>query len=177
MLPLFPASPRSERRTQIYVRGNRLVFHDNKKFRHRPQSAADVERNPCAFWMDAAASQFWASGRPNGHGRYCHGIVHKISEVRSKRPGLAGLTVSYCQTVMVRCCSIRCSIWTGYDDIDIDQVRNFRQLGSRTGGSSRIRPRPRHRDHDGAARPRHCQCRRHGLRGADDGSAVRRRYR
>ena len=53
---------------------------------------------------------------------------------------------------------------TGYAAMTRDELRNFRQLGSRTAGSSRIRTRPRHRDDDGTTRPGHYDGRRHGTR-------------
>ena len=80
---------------------------------------ADVERNPCAFYGCRAAGQS-GIGRPNGHGRYCHGVVHKISG-RFKRPGLAAETVSYCQTVMVQLLYSLLYL-TGYDDIDLIRI-------------------------------------------------------
>ena len=55
---------------------------------------------------------------------------------------------------------------TGYPDMDIEQLKSFRQLGSRTPGPPRIWPRPRHRDDDRAARPGSRQRGRHGSRRA-----------
>ena len=64
---------------------------------------------------------------------------------------------------------------TGYPDMTIDELKRFRQLGSRTAGPSRIRPRRRHRDHDRPARPGPRQRGRHGARRAHAGGALRRR--
>lgn len=51
---------------------------------------------------------------------------------------------------------------TGYEDMTIDEIKRFRQFGSKTMRPSRIRSRHRHRNDHRSARPGHCQRRRHG---------------
>ena len=53
---------------------------------------------------------------------------------------------------------------TGYADMTMDEIRRFRQLGSRTAGHPGIRPRGGDRDHDGPPRTRHCDGGRNGAR-------------
>ena len=48
---------------------------------------------------------------------------------------------------------------TGYG-LELDDLKNFRQLGSPTAGPSRVRPRGRDRDHHGPARAGHLELRR-----------------
>ena len=55
---------------------------------------------------------------------------------------------------------------TGYADMTLEELKRFRQLGCRTAGPPRIRPRQRHRDHHRAARPGAGQRRGHGARRA-----------
>ena len=63
---------------------------------------------------------------------------------------------------------------TGYSDITLDDIKNFRQLGQPLRGPSRVRPRRRRRDDDGPARSRHRDRRRHGARRAHSRVALRR---
>ena len=51
---------------------------------------------------------------------------------------------------------------TGYEELTLDEIRNFRQLGSKTSRASGVRGVPRHRDNHGATRARSRQCGRHG---------------
>ena len=51
---------------------------------------------------------------------------------------------------------------TGYEEITLDEIRNFRQLGSKTAWASGVRAVPRHRDNHRPTGARSRQCRRHG---------------
>src|SRR6266702_2211767 len=62
----------------------------------------------------------------------------------------------------------------GYEEMTIDQLQNFRQLGSRTAGTRVCR---RHREHHRTPRAGHRQRRRHGRGGDASGGPVRRRPR
>ena len=66
---------------------------------------------------------------------------------------------------------------TGYPDVTLDEIRNFRQLGSKTPGHPGVRPHARRRDHHGSAGPGPRQRRRHGDGGAPSQCALRRRSR
>ena len=66
---------------------------------------------------------------------------------------------------MRRCCSTRRCISCGYD-LSLDDIKQFRQWGSKTPGPSGSRPHRRRRDHDGPARPGDLQRGRHGVRRA-----------
>ena len=66
---------------------------------------------------------------------------------------------------------------TGYPDMTLDELKRFRQLGSRTAGHPERGHASRHRDHDRTARPGDRQFGRHGARRADAGGRVRRRDR
>ncbi len=55
---------------------------------------------------------------------------------------------------------------TGYPDMTIDELKHFRQLGSRTAGHPEYGHGDRHRDDHRAARPGPRQCGRHGARRA-----------
>ncbi len=57
----------------------------------------------------------------------------------------------------------------------IDEIKRFRQIGSKTAGPSRIRPYPGRRDHHRSARPGSRQRRRHGAGRAHAECALRRR--
>ena len=65
----------------------------------------------------------------------------------------------------------------GYPGLDIEDLKQFRQLGSKTAGPSRIWPRAGRRDDHRAARPGPRHRRRHGDRRAPPGGAFRRRTR
>ena len=51
---------------------------------------------------------------------------------------------------------------TGYPGMTLEEIKNFRQLGSKTAGPPRVRPRAGHRDHHRSAGPGPRQRRRHG---------------
>ena len=62
---------------------------------------------------------------------------------------------------------------TGYG-LTLDDLKNFRQLGSPTAGPPRVRARRRHRGHHRSARPGHLDVRGAGARGAHAGRALQR---
>ena len=62
---------------------------------------------------------------------------------------------------------------TGYP-LAMEELKNFRQLGSRTAGPPGARARHRHRDHDGPAGPGSRERRRHGAGGEEAGRAFNR---
>ena len=64
---------------------------------------------------------------------------------------------------------------TGYPDMTMAEIRNFRQLHSRTAGAPGIWRSARNRDHDRASGTGVGQRRRHGAGRADDECALRRR--
>ena len=70
----------------------------------------------------------------------------------------------------------RCSTSPGYD-LTLDDLRDFRQWGSKTPGSPRARPHRRRRGHHRPARPGHRQRGRHGDRRAPAARPLRRRRR
>ena len=51
-----------------------------------------------------------------------------------RRPTGRTATGSCCRTAMARCCSTGCCYLTGYPDMTLDELKRFRQLGSRTAG-------------------------------------------
>ena len=56
-------------------------------------------------------------------------------------------------------------LWlTGYPEITIDDLKNFRKVGSPTAGHPEYGHAAGHRDHHRPARPGHRQCRGHGDR-------------
>ena len=98
------------------------------------------------------------------------------NSTRSIRTGPTA-TASCCRPDTARCCFTRCCYLTGYEDMTIDQIENFRQLGSRTAGHPGIWPCHRHRDDDRPARPGLRQLGRHGARRAHPQRRIRRRPR
>ena len=62
---------------------------------------------------------------------------------------------------------------TGYPAMTIDEIKRFRQLGSKTPGHPENFVTTGHRDHHRPARPGHRQCGRHGDRRAPYGRGVR----
>ncbi len=74
-------------------------------------------------------------GMPHGHGRRGHGAVHPLPQVRRRpTPRWADrdrfvLSAGHGSMLLYAIAYL-----TGYVDIDIEQIKNFRQLGSRTPG-------------------------------------------
>ena len=62
---------------------------------------------------------------------------------------------------------------TGNKDMTLDQIKNFRQLGSHDAGPSGKFPHQGHRDHHRPARPGHRHRGRHGAGGEDAGRRIR----
>ncbi len=63
---------------------------------------------------------------------------------------------------------------TGYEGVTTDQLKAFRQWGSKDPGASRVRPYAGCRDDHRTIRAGHCHGRRHGAGRAADECAVRR---
>ena len=73
-------------------------------------------------------------------------------------PSGSTATASCSRRATRRCCSTRCSTSPGYG-LELDDLKNFRQLGSPTAGPPRARRRRRHRGHHRPAGPGHLACR------------------
>ena len=128
-------------------------------------SMRDMANAIRALSMDAVrGGQLRPSRHADGHGRRGDGAVHRVPEVRRRaRPTGPTATASCCRPATARCCSIRCSICTGYPDMTHRaRSSNFRQLGAKTAGHPGIRPCAGHRDDHRPARSGHRHRRRHG---------------
>ncbi len=118
--------------------------------------------NPRAGDGRRAEGQFRPSRHADGHGGDRRRAVEPVitATIRPIRTGSTA-TASCCRTATARCCMYALLHLTGYD-LPMDEIRNFRQLHSKTPGHPGSRHHAGRRNHHRPAGPGPRQRGRHG---------------
>ena len=145
-----------------YTRSDLRVFRAGVRMSTRRELANCIR----ALSMDAVQ-------RANSGTRECRMGMADIAQVLwsdflKHNPAIRSgstVTVSCSRTATARCCSTRVLHLTGYP-LSLEEIENFRQLGSHTAGPPGARAGDRHRDHHRPARSGARQRGGDGARGA-----------
>ena len=73
-------------------------------------------------------------GMPMGMADVATVLFTRFIKIDPTEPDWPTATALSCPPATARCCSMRCLYLLGYEDITMDEIKNFRQLGSKTAG-------------------------------------------